>query len=57
MNLAIFITTNEQMNKYLKILHSDITEMKKLLNNVESGITSINNKIDGIEKHRKNCST
>jgi len=51
LNLAISITTNEQMNKYLKILHSDTTEMKKFLNNVEDGITSIDNKIDGIEKH------
>ncbi|GBB93292.1 hypothetical protein RclHR1_21450001 [Rhizophagus clarus] len=40
LNLAISITTNEQMNKYLKFLQSDTTEMKKFLNNVEGGITN-----------------
>ncbi|RIA89126.1 kinase-like domain-containing protein [Glomus cerebriforme] len=48
LNLAISITTNEQMNKYLTIIHSDMIEVKKFLDNVEGGITSIDNNINEI---------
>ncbi|POG63239.1 uncharacterized protein OCT59_014261 [Rhizophagus irregularis] len=35
LNLAITITTNEQMNKYLSFLHLDMIEMMKFLDNIE----------------------
>ncbi|RIA84487.1 kinase-like domain-containing protein [Glomus cerebriforme] len=43
LNLAISLATNDQLNKDLIILHSDIIEMMKFLDNVEGGITSIDN--------------
>lgn len=44
LNLAITITTNEQMNKYLSFLHLDMIEMMKFLDNIEGGITTIDNR-------------
>jgi tRNA A-37 threonylcarbamoyl transferase component Bud32 len=44
LNLAISITTNEQMNKYLSFLHLDMIEMMKFLDNIEGGITTIENR-------------
>ncbi|CAB4381273.1 unnamed protein product [Rhizophagus irregularis] len=44
LNLAITITTNEQMNKYLSFLHLDMIEMMKFLDNIEGGITTIENR-------------
>ncbi|GET02857.1 kinase-like domain-containing protein [Rhizophagus clarus] len=43
LNLAISITTNEQMNKYLSFLQFDMIEMMKFLDNIEGGITSTEN--------------
>ncbi|CAB4381277.1 unnamed protein product [Rhizophagus irregularis] len=44
LNLAVTTNTNEQMTKDLEILHSDMIEMKKFLDNVGGGITSIDDK-------------
>jgi serine/threonine protein kinase len=40
LNLAVTANTNEQLVKDLEILHSDMIEMKKFLDNVGGGITS-----------------
>ncbi|CAB5386958.1 unnamed protein product [Rhizophagus irregularis] len=48
LNLAISIANNDQLNKDLAILHSDIIEMMKFLDNVEGGITSMDDKLQQI---------
>ncbi|CAB5371166.1 unnamed protein product [Rhizophagus irregularis] len=39
LNLTVTTNTNEQMTKDLEILHSDMIEMKKFLDNVGGGIS------------------
>ncbi|CAG8503497.1 7941_t:CDS:2, partial [Funneliformis caledonium] len=50
LNLAISITSSKNMNRYLTILHCDMIEMKKFLDDIGSGITS---KIKTIDDNTK----
>ncbi|CAI2174141.1 15771_t:CDS:2 [Funneliformis geosporum] len=49
LNLAISVATKEQMDKDFTILQNDIVAMKKFLDDIEGGVTSIDNKADDIK--------